>query len=359
MRVLRPARADSIGLILHYECTYRCDHCLYACGPGLRENVRQEDLNRILDAVARATPRAWLHLGGGEPFLHPDRLVETLRGIRERRLSLEYVETNGFWIQRPGAREMLERVREAGCGRLLLSISPFHNAFLSCRDNRRAFRMIVEVFGPSGIFPWHPDHYGFLERVDPERPVPFREYAQRLDPRDLAVQLTGINYLHPAGRAAWRLAPWLESRPAEDFLGKNCRGELSSPVHAHVDPQGHYLTGFCSGLQIGDRQAFSLEALFREGVPLQDYPVLEMLVEGKLGDLFRHARQRGFREDPAGYVSCCHLCGHLRLWLYRHVPAAQRPMELAPALFYDRLAEASALREFLPNGRPEGGIRSY
>jgi len=344
MKRFRPWKADSIGLIIHYECTFRCEHCLYACRPGLREDVKTDSLDRVLDSIARGAPDTAVHLGGGEPFLHMDRLVHSVQGVHGRGLLLEYVETNGFWVRREDARQRLERVREAGCSCLLLSISPFHNAFLSCRDNRRAYRMIVDIFGPRGIFPWHPDHYAFLERVDPERPVPFMEYARHLSRRELVFQLTGINYLHPAGRAAWTLSRLVDRRPAGAYRGKTCKEELSSPVHAHVDTQGHYLTGFCSGIQIGDREGFNLEALFREGISLEEYPLLEILTEGCLGDLLEYAEKQGFRPDPDGYVSACHLCGHIRLWLYDHLPPAERPRELAPAFFYEELRPLAAGR---------------
>ncbi len=346
MSRFRPLKAESIGLIIHYECTFRCGHCLYACRPGIEEEVRPEALDRLLDVVARAAPGAWLHLGGGEPFLHMDRLVHVLEGIRTRGLPLEYVETNGFWVRQEGARARLERVRGAGCPCLLLSISPFHNAFLSCRDNRRAYRMIVDCFGTSGIFPWHPDHYAFLERVDPDRPVPFREYAGCFDPGELAFQLTGINYLQLAGRAAWTLAPLMDRRPAEAWFGKTCEQELASPVHAHVDPHGHYLTGFCSGLQIGDRDGFRLDALFREGISLEAFPVLKLLVDGCLGDLYGFAQRLGFPGDPDGYISCCHLCGHIRTWLFHHLPPEERPKELAPAFFYEEMGKISGVKGF-------------
>ena len=119
------------------------------------------------------------------------------------------------------------------------------------------------------------------------------------------------------------------------------RADLSSPVHAHVDPFGHYLTGFCSGLQVGSQEGFRLEALFRDGISLGDYPLLEMLVQGSLGDLMRYAQGIGFTPDPEGYVFHCHLCGHIRTWLYHHLPWNQRPSELAPAFFYEELARLS------------------
>ncbi len=96
----------------------------------------------------------------------------------------------------------------------------------------------------------------------------------------MAGQLTRIIYLHPAGRASPSFGPFLGRRPAGSYDRKRCGEELSSPTHAHVDPYGHYLTGFCTGLQIGDEEAFDLERLYREGILLPDYPILEMLVQG-------------------------------------------------------------------------------
>jgi len=344
MSRFRPERADSIGLIVHYECTYRCAHCLYACRPGLNETIQTEDLDRLVDAIHRACPRAYLHIGGGEPFVRLDRLLAVVEKIRRTGLFLEYVETNGFWVTRSDGRDWLHRVQRAGCRRLLLSISPFHNAFLSCRDNVKAYEMIVDVFGPEGIFPWHPAYYSFLERVDPDRPVPFETYARHFKREEIAGQLTGIIYLHPAGRAAQSFGPFLGRRPAESYEGKRCSEELSSPVHAHVDPYGHYLTGFCTGLQIGYKAAFDLERLYREGIRLATYPILELLVEGTVGDLRRFAERLGFPPDPEGYVSACHLCGHIRTWLYHHFPEGKRPAELAPGFFYEEMG-----RQFLNN----------
>jgi hypothetical protein len=303
----------------------------------LNETIRAEDLGRLIDAVHRACPTAYLHIGGGEPFLHIDRLVAVVDEIRRRGLFLEYAETNGFWVTRADARDWLTRVQHAGCPRLLLSISPFHNAFLSCRDNVRAYEMIVDVFGQEGIFPWHPAYYSFLERVDPNRPVPFEAYVRHFSREEIASQITRIIYIHPAGRAGLAFGPFLGRRPAEAYAKKHCSQELSSPTHAHVDPHGHYLTGFCTGLQIGHREAFDLERLFREGILLADYPILEMLVQGTVGALHLFAEGLGFRPARDGYVSACHLCGHIRTWLYHRLPEEKRPAELAPGFFYEEM----------------------
>ena len=342
MSRFRPQRAESLGLILHYECTNRCAHCLYACRPGLQEEVASDAWDRLLDALGDSCPGTPVHVGGGEPFLNLAGLVAVVEGLGRRGIPLEYVETNGYWVKEPQAMSRLEAVRRAGCDCMLLSISPFHNAFLSCRDNEHAYRMIVDTFGPNGIFPWHPGHYPFLRRVDPSRPVPFAEYARHFQPGELEYELTGISYLHPAGRAASTLAGLFgRCQPAGAWLDKRCALDLASPVHAHIDASGRYLTGFCSGLQIGDRQALELARLYEEGISLGEYPVLEMLVRGGLAALFHSAARQGFSPDPAGYVSACHLCGHVRTWFFLSLPEEKRPRELAPRFFYEELAALS------------------
>jgi hypothetical protein len=34
----KPARAESLGLITNYRCTFRCRHCLYCSSPHIQEN---------------------------------------------------------------------------------------------------------------------------------------------------------------------------------------------------------------------------------------------------------------------------------------------------------------------------------
>jgi hypothetical protein len=196
----------------------------------LGEKILEEDLDRLLASIRAACPDAALHIGGGEPLINRRRLLHVLNRLRERGLFLEYVETNGFWAERPAARDLLSEVKRKGSACMLLSISPFHNAFLSCQQNRKAYGMIVDVFGPKGIFPWHPAYYPYLERVDPEQPVPFEEYARHFTQGEMATQLTGIIYLHPAGRACASFAPFLDRRPPEAYLEKQCHRELGSPV---------------------------------------------------------------------------------------------------------------------------------
>jgi hypothetical protein len=335
----RPRRPESLGLIANYDCTNRCAHCLYACSPAAPSPPPVEQLERLVDAIAAAAPEAPLHVGGGEPLLHPERLERVVRRMRGAGLTLEYVETNGFWVRRSGARALLERLRDAGCRRLLLSISPFHNEFLPADRVREAAALIYEVFGPDGLFAWHAAYMPYLETVDPARTVPFDAYAAAFEPISLIHQLQNVIYLHPAGRAAPTFARYLPRRPAAAFRGHPCAAALASPIHAHVDPDGRYLTGFCAGIQVGDRAAFDLAGLVRDGVALELHPILARLVTGGLGALLDHGAALGFVPLATGYVSACHVCLHLRSFLRAH-PDAEPATELAPDFFYEDLAPA-------------------
>ena len=343
MKRFCPQRAGSIGIIEHYRCTNSCAHCLYACHPGIEENVDEKALDLLVESIRRACPQALIHIGGGEPFLNPEHTIHLVSRLNECGLRLEYVETNGFWIRTADPHRMIERVREAGCSCILLSISPFHNEFLSLDDNIRAYAMIEDVFGKSGIFPWHPAYYPFLRYVAADRPIDFEDYVTHFRKDEIRLQLTSIIYLHPAGRASVTFSPFLDSFPAETYLHKNCWPELSSPDHAHVDHYGNYLTGFCAGLCVGRGAAFEMNKLYTEGINLEDYPILEMLLRGTLGDLYNHALSLGFSPDPVGYISSCHLCGHIRTWIFHRIEPGGKPPELAPAFFYEEMCRLFSL----------------
>lgn len=333
----RPCRADYLGVILLW-CTNTCVHCLYACSPKIKDDFPVDGIGKIADSIAQVSPHAGIHIGGGEPFLYTEILKELIREIRRQGLYLEYVETNGFWIKKKDAEGLLQEIKEAGCDCLLLSISPFHNAFLSVDDNLRAARLIRKVFGENGIFAWHPNYYPFLQRHPMDRPIPFSEYRKAFSREELRYQLTNIIYLHPAGRAAPLFGEIMGLRPARDFFRKNCREELSSPVHAHVDLEGNYCAGFCAGITVGRGSGYHLKELFDEGVSLRDHPLLSLLTQGTLGDLHAFAAASGFHESPQGYASPCHLCAHIRIFLFSLPGAGVKYPELAPACFYVEMA---------------------
>jgi len=297
-------------------------------------------IHGLVDQIDRALPGVLLHVGGGEPLLDFHLVTGLLARLRRSRIVLEYVETNGSPLL-SRTEEKLWALRDAGLNRLLLSISPFHNAFISADRIKGLIREIVRVLGPEGLFPWHPDYLPYLERAGSHAPRPLQSYLEHFTLEEIQTQLTSIIYIHPGGRAAELLAQFLPTFPAHEVLQVDCTPRLSSPVHAHVDHRGNYLTGFCSGLRIGREAALDLGSLYTRGISLEEFPILERLVRGGLKELFRWAEREGYVPRKEGFVSPCHLCLDLRVFMYGL--GFQFP-ELYPDFFYQELSAGTDSR---------------
>ncbi|MBN2407731.1 MAG: radical SAM protein [Elusimicrobia bacterium] len=332
-----PDAADSLGIITGYRCNNSCLHCLYASGPSVCEPADFGKLDLIIREIRKNIPACLVHIGGGEPLLDIKILLKTVQALIKNRICLEYVETNGRLLAESLMRENLESLKQAGLRRMLLSISPFHNEFMSGTDSRSAYRALTEVFGEDGVFGWHPEYYGFIRKAGDERPVPFRDYISFFTKEELYYQMFNIIYLHPAGRAAFLFADLFEKYPACHFFGKNCRDELSSGTHAHIDNTGNYCAGFCFGIMLGRREGFNLKRLYGRGIDLCKYPVLDILINGDLGSLYDFARKEGFdiNVNKSSYSSACHLCMHIRTFLYFRYPSEF--IELEPGFFYGEM----------------------
>jgi hypothetical protein len=331
----KPARAESLGLITNYRCTFRCRHCLYCSSPAVQEDPDEERLHHLVDHITETLGPVPIHIGGGEPLLHFERLERLIRRISKTSLLLEYVETNGSLLLTEPARKIRE-LKSAGLSCLLVSISPFHNEFISLADLTRVIREVVRVLGPEGLFPWHPGFLPFLEKAGTTVPVPLEKFWGFFNQTEIARQLTAVMYLHPGGRGADLLARHLGRRPAEAHWPGPCSQNLSSPVHAHVDYRGNYLTGFCSGLRLGEEAALALSDLFEKGLDLRRYPALEMLLRGGLPSLYSFALRQGYEPVGAGYGSSCHLCLDMRVFLYQQ---GFRFPEFYPDFLYEELGK--------------------
>lgn len=327
----KPPEAGSIGIITNYRCTGNCPHCLYYSSPDVNEHPEFGIINRIITQASELLPGIPVHIGGGEPFLYPEFLERTVKSVSESALELEYVETNGKLLSGENATETLLRLRNLGLERILLSVSPFHHSSVTLGENLSARENIISVFGSAGIFPWHDLYYRYMENFDESEKIPFTRYIKELHEGSLREILTEIIYIHPGGRAAGLFASCLGTYPAERFFDKNCRAEASSPVHVHLDYTGSYCAGFCAGITLGKGSALNLDSLYGKGIELKEYPLLDILINRSLGDLFRYASDRGFW-GRSGYSSPCHLCLALRVFLYKKFPGLYS--ELAPDIFY-------------------------
>jgi hypothetical protein len=334
--VLKIPPFSSLGLILSYQCSNECRHCLYACSPAWKDWMDPETLDRILSGVERHSGfLTGIHLSGGEPFLRPDLLASAVKAVSKRNLPIDYAETNAFWCRDDARTEdVLAGLKDAGLPAILVSSSPFHSEFTPIDRVERAVRAGRKVFGAEGVLLHTEFFYEQLGTADPKYPIPFEDYLEAVGMDRAAFFLSDRYGLIPNGRAAVDLAPLFEQKPASAFFGTACRTELSNPHHAHIDCYGNTITGLCAGISVGDGR--DLDSLFA-GIDLEGRPFLRMMAEEGVEGLFGYAvRETGYREEPDGYIAKCHLCLDLRRHLVR---SGHGFSELAPLEFYERLSD--------------------
>jgi hypothetical protein len=332
--VLKVPPFSSLGIILSYQCSNECRHCLYACSPGWEDWISDETLESLLSEISRNSRfLEGVHIAGGEPFIRPDRLLRAVEAISAAGLPIDTVETNAFWATQEGeTEETLLRMKKAGLPAVLVSVSPFHQEFIPLERADRLIRVASRVFGPGGVRVYAEFFLQQLAQADPRFPIPFEDYLETIGLEKASLDIADRYGLVPNGRAPLELGILYARHSASYFEGGTCAAELTSPHHGHIDLYGNVITGLCAGLSVGDGR--NLGAL-ASGMDLTARPVLRRLHEGGAGALAAFASSEyGFREDPEGYIAKCHLCLEVRRHLVRS--GAEFP-ELEPKGFYKML----------------------
>lgn len=312
------------GIVLGYRCPARCRHCLYGCGPHRSPmDVPPEALEKLLDGLARHGPRVRYHVGGGEPFLDLARLGRVVRGLAERHLCLDYVETNASWVRsRDQAEEVLAGLAEDGLNCVLVSLSPFHAEHIPLSRTLHLVAAARRVL-PEGAFVWMPHFLEDLSDQDPESVLDLQEHLLRQGD-GYARELSTRYALVPGGRAGRFLHVWGQRIPWERLTGGgSCARRLGDTTHFHVDLEGRYVPGLCAGICLPFEEVPG-------PVDLDRYPVLHALVRGGVGALVEYAMSEAGFQPRDTYGSACDLCAHARGFL---LPLEYD--ELAPVEFYD------------------------
>lgn len=315
----------SVGFLLTYRCSAACEFCYYACTPqkgGLLVAETCVAAWRSLREMAGDSAR--VHLTGGEPFLYWDRLVEILsEGQRQGLGPVDLIETNGFWaVREPLVRNRLQTLLGLGVHRLKVSVDSFHQEYIARERPRLLARVAREMFGPQRV----------LVRWEQYLDDCGLQIADRGWHDDRANAYIETYRAHPfrcTGRAAGPLADLLASAPAAAFARANCRGDFLGAKGIHVDPYGNVFSGTCSAIILGNVGQTPLEEIWRQFDPRRDGLVGTLCEEGPFGLLAR-AESRGYQRLNA-YADKCHLCTHLRQFLFEHGMETQT---IGPAACY-------------------------
>ncbi|MEM1583859.1 MAG: radical SAM protein [Nitrososphaerota archaeon] len=339
MKIIPPT-PTSCGILFSYRCNSECRHCMYACSPRWSNDwITINDLKTILSqlsdkimpspyGVSRVGINYGLHFTGGEPFLNYSLLLEAVEIAKEHGIPSTFVETNSFWCMDPEKTiERLRELKEAGLDGILVSVNPFITEYIPFERIENNIISSFKVFGINTMI-YQYEFYKQFKEANLRGLLKFEDYI-----RMYGVEGLEMVELIPMGRACYQLRHLFNKYPAHVFFRENCRSSLLREWHAHIDNYGNYMTGYCGGISLGD--ARKLDQLVEEGIELDDKPILEMLINKNLGELYKFVvKEFNYKEKVGGYISKCHLCLDMR----RCIATRSRDYpELSPREYYQHL----------------------
>jgi hypothetical protein len=260
-------------------------------------------------AVLRRGGIGSVHIGGGEPFLDTGGLLMAVRRLRAAGISLDYVETNGFWAGREKeAREILRALAAEGVNALCISLDPFHAEHVPYGLPLKLAELCDET--GMGYFLWKQQFLPLLSAMEHSSAHSREELEEGLRPGYISD--TARSYgIRLGGRAVNIEDEYGPSRSLEELFDGSAEhapcGDLLGTGHFHVDQDGYFIPPGCTGLRLPLAEAV-------DGVPEGKYPVFEILYQGGPSALLDFARGRGFIPEK-NYPSLCNLCFYIRAFL--------------------------------------------
>ncbi|UCD57031.1 MAG: radical SAM protein [Candidatus Hydrogenedentota bacterium] len=273
-----------------------------------------------------------LHFTGGEPFLNYELLRTAVETAHDLQIPSLFVETNCYWcIDDKVTEEKLHDLKGRGLKGILISVNPFYLEYVPFERTERAIRISLEVFGEN-VMVYQLEYYKRFKAMGIEGRVALEDYLGNLEKRDYLIR--NVEFF-VTGRAAYKLQAKLGELfprfPANHFFSEPCRPSFLRNWHNHFDNYGNYVPGYCGGISLGDCR--ELDKLLNEGIRLEEYPLLQFLMNEDLKGLFQFSEDFGYRERREGYLSKCHLCIDVR----KHLAGKEQFKELRPTEFYSHL----------------------
>ncbi len=315
------------GIITNYYCSSRCGHCLYACSPKWDKLYLSVNTAQLLCEKIKSLGCHSIHIGGGEPFLDIDSLVTICFEIQNAGLAIEYIETNSSWYKnREEAVSILNRLKQRGVSTLLISISPFHNAYIPFGKVKGVIETCQEI--GINVFPWISDFITDISHLPETSTHSLDEYS-RVFGKDYLKKIPKRYWMHYGGRAISTFKKVLPLKTVNDILknGNPCT-ELADTSHFHFDLFGNYIPGLCSGFAI---------AYTDLGKPLkkEKYPLIHLLYNQGINGFVDYAiKNYGFQPESQ-YLNKCDLCLEIRSFLV--LEKQMHLQELQPKQFYDNI----------------------
>lgn len=325
------------GIIVTYNCTAACRHCMFASCPHVAEDARKlyatdtennyityEKTLEICRKLASAGTTS-MHIGGGEPFINFDGLCSAVNAMTECGIGVDYIETNCFWCK---DTELVKRramhLKSMGVDTIMASLDPFHIEYVPLQ-NVVNFCNVMNQIGMD-YFVWQDKFYSRLLPLDMTTTHTVSELKALLG-EDYAGQTAREYGLGMNGRAlklAEKMYPLrtVDSLTAED----NPCTSLASGRHCHVDLYGRVTPSGCPGISVDLDDYLAVS----HGFDPEKYPLVSALDRKGVAGAVEYAEKMGVNVKDKLYPSKCSLCYHIRKSLSHDNGIA----EIAPKEFY-------------------------
>ncbi|AEV70017.1 radical SAM protein [Acetivibrio clariflavus] len=295
------------GIITNYKCTSVCKHCCYSSSPNWSDDYMTAAMADEVFSILRSLGCYHVHIGGGEPLLKPDKILDVLDAARKNNIEIEYIETNSSWYRdETSSNAILKELKAYGVNTLLISIDPFHNEYIPFWK----VKALIEACSKAGmkVFPWLMEFWDDIDSMDDEKPHSLDEYKQ-LFGHDYMMQLLKKYGLNLKGRAFKTYKPMMKRQPFEQILNESIPCKLLSGIyHFHIDLYGNFIPQSCPGFSIPLRE-------LAHGADSEKYRIFNTLESVGIRG-FVELAEKEYRYKPREeYAGKCDLCYDMRNFL--------------------------------------------
>lgn len=293
------------GIMVNYQCNAACRHCLYACSPKRDSGYMNEETAKKVAMILRKNGCCSVHIGGGEPFLQFDKLINVIKVFNKCGLTIDYIETNGFWAKdEKRAKEYLDTLYDYGIDALCISLDPFHAEYvapalpLKLTEYCRKYNM--------GFFLWKQEFLKPLSKLDLYSKHTREEFEGAIS-QNYIKEMADYYGIYYGGRAINIEEEYGDLLPLERLISSSPCRNLTSTNHYHIDYMGRFIPPRCTGIYIPIDKAVS-------GIDTEKYKIFSKLYKGGVKSLYDFAIINGFTAQKS-YSSTCDLCFSIREFL--------------------------------------------
>ena len=313
---MRIKTLSSGGIIPNYHCSAECRHCLYGCSLSWSNDYITKEKAREICRNLKLRGCRSVHIGGGEPFLNFNGLLDLVDEILYAGLLLEYIETNASWVT-GNVRDKLSELKAHGVECLLISVDPFHIEYIPLE---KPIALIKACNNCLDYFVWKQNFIAPLSKMSMIIKHGREELESTLGEDYIydTAKKYGIGY---NGRALNIAREFCETKPFDQIISSGPCMEIVGTNHYHVDYLGSYIPPGCTGMGV------PLDEL--DNINEDKYPVFTKLYEKGIKGLYSYATENGFKENRS-YTSKCELCFEIRKYLNKNKKTA----DITPDDFY-------------------------